>query len=297
MRKQTIIILAILVFTATALSGCNKPDDTKTEGIIETYDPPNDLDIKDFRLKFSGVESTQFNYSDTAMPNRNYYYYVKSQRQSVVLEGLHYHYNETPYDMIFMDRSEEMAYAWCSNRFCDEIDRRAEEVNYSDYDILDPRELAYSVKSGKILRKEYYTTSPIKGQVHTHIVFVIKFEDFDGNTGTMWVQSYYMLPLKAVYDNGRVIEYKNIFWNTVRDYYIDLPIVVRKLSRAKLLSSDIIPPEPSIEEVMASYNLTNKTEATQSVKIPLDVSLPLEDSSVDSITDSGNSDADIVVAS
>ncbi|MBD3310671.1 hypothetical protein GF351_05640 [Candidatus Woesearchaeota archaeon] len=230
--KKTVITALIVGLLLFAGIGCrpepepNNGTENSTE-VLETFEPPVEYSQKDFRLKLSTIKSFQYNYSDTAMPEKDYYYYVRAFKQSAVLWNQREHYDGKSYDMIFMDKNENDAYAWCSNRYCkgEDYDFEAEEVYFSDYDMVDPRELGYSLKQGKLLRKE---------QMNNHIVEVVEFEDYDGNTGLMYIQSHYKIPLKAVYDNGRVIEYKKIHWNTVRQLNTDMPLPVKKSTREEL---------------------------------------------------------------
>jgi len=212
--KHKIILIILLI---TLIFGCKTPTEEQT-GI--TLNPELSL-IDELTVDVLKINSFEF-YYDISDLNEKRYYHMFGSDIKVTFPTVKYLEDGTPYDTVYMERKNEIAYAYCSKKHCKEKDLYAEPINFSLYYIDTPREKITTLTGAEIIGEELYN--------NRHNTKLINFTNSDKDQGLMWVQSYYTVPLKLEYTdkdgNEKKIIYENITWDTVREYDLQIPFNV-----------------------------------------------------------------------
>lgn len=221
--RQKSIMIGVLALFIIVLAGCSASRFINSEPVTgQTINEP-DFDMHpsiDPRFdaliaKAEQLDTFRYNLSDTAL-NHKWYYFQSGRVVRILLNDVKTLDDGTVYDEVFLDRVEGTAFTHCSAETCG-APKDYELEPSEDYDLyyeFSPRERLYQVKEAEFLREDTYGA---------HDVDVFRFKNNDLETGTIYIQPYYGVPLKIEYDSGREIVFENLQWNNMRFFNIMLP--------------------------------------------------------------------------
>ncbi|MFH1317002.1 MAG: hypothetical protein ABII01_05780 [Candidatus Woesearchaeota archaeon] len=197
--------------TATAGSGATT---TESDSITTTTStmPEISPDLKELIDK--GIAVNSIKYIEGISKDVLHIKGNKVKRELFEKRGIR---DDDRYDAVYIDTSEKKAYAVCESQICSSlVEKKFWEVDYEEFRPMNtPIDILVSIDSGSIDKKR-------SKQINSVPTNLVTFENNEGNTGELWISTYYGIPYE-VKINSITIIFEDITVNNVKDEDVNIP--------------------------------------------------------------------------
>jgi hypothetical protein len=149
------------------------------------------------------IQSLQYSYNGPETGDFLYNFYVKGGNIKYIPSYTNkvYKAGEDPWDTIYINKEVKTAETYCDDRTC-QIKGKISDLDYDEYYIQTPLDWLSQIESAEKVSEE---------QIEKRSTWKIST-----NKGTMWIDTYYGIPMKIDSD-GTVYEFQKMSFNTLKD--------------------------------------------------------------------------------